>query len=91
VIDIKTTTALRACMKQGDFSWPGGYPIFYVTSDGAALSPAAVRSNQKQIESAIDEGASDGWRVVGCLVNYEQADLHCADTGQRIPSAYADD
>ena len=76
----------------GPYAWPGGYPLYFVTADGCALSFAAAKSERRNVLEAIAGGQlTDGWRVVGVDVNYEDNDLHCAHTGQRIESAYGDD
>jgi hypothetical protein len=71
------------------YAWPGGYPMFFLTSDGEALSFAAAKSQRRNVLEAIAGGYSDGWRVVGVNVNWENADLTCAHTGEAIGSAYA--
>ena len=73
------------------YAWPGGYPRYFITSDGEALSYEAAEQNTDQIAEAIDERGNSGWRVVGCDINWEDATLHCSDTGKRIESAYAED
>ena len=71
------------------YAWPGGYPLFFVTSDGEALSFAAARAQRRNILEAISGGYNDGWRIVGAQINWEDADLTCAHTGAPIESAYA--
>ena len=72
------------------YAWPGGYPLFFVTSDGEALSFAAAKAQRRNVLEAIAGGYNDGWRVAGVQVNWEDADLVCAHTGAPIESAYAD-
>jgi hypothetical protein len=73
------------------YAWPGGYPRYFVTADGAALSYAAARENADQIkESVSDNDTGSGWCVVACEINWEDADLICDHTGQPIESAYAE-
>lgn len=64
----------------------GGYPLYYVTADGGVLSPEAVRENQALTNDPDDKQ----WYVVRAEVNYEDPDLYCEHTGERIPSAYAE-
>lgn len=86
-----TVAQFTAQLAQGGFAWPGGYPLFFVTSDGGALSFESAQKNAKLIESAIaDNDSTGGWQVVACQVNWEDAELYCDDTGKRIPSAYAE-
>ena len=73
------------------YAWPGGYPRYFVTSDGAALSYKAAKDESELIETAIAEDLSDGWRVVACDINWEDSDLYCDHTGERIESAYGED
>jgi hypothetical protein len=73
------------------YAWPGGYPRYFITSDGAALSYKSAVHNQKLIIDSINESSNDGWQVVGCDINWEDLDLYCDDTSERIESAYAEE
>ena len=77
-------------LKSGPYAWPGGYPMFFVTSDGAALSFAAAQSEKRAIVSSILNDSSDGWKVEAVAINWEDAELYCDHTSERIESAYAD-
>lgn len=72
------------------YVWPGGYPRYFVTLDGEALSYEAAKENQPLIEQEIEERSNCGWRVVACDVNWEDPALICVHTGKTIPSAYGD-
>jgi hypothetical protein len=84
------TSELKTALRNGPYAWPGGYPLYFVTSDGAALSFEAVRTEYKQVLFSIRHGVNDGWRVIAVQVNWEDPDLYCDHTGKRIESAYAD-
>lgn len=73
------------------YAWPGGYPRYFITSDGEALSYEAAREEAEQIRTAIREKSRDGWRVVAVDVNWEDPALYCCHTNDRIESAYAED
>ena len=90
-MNIKTTKDLKSALRNGKWAWPGGYPLYFITSDGAALSFDAVRSEYRLVINAIRHRLNDGWRVIGCDINWEDSGLYCDHTGQRIPSAYSDD
>lgn len=81
---------LAATLRNGKYAWPGGYPLYFITSDGAALSFESVRENYSQIIDSIAHKSHDGWRVVACAVNWEDDSLHCDHSGERIESAYAE-
>ncbi len=86
-----TTKELKTQLRQGEFAWPGGYPLFFITTDGAALSFKAVRENLRLVMDSIKRDLRDGWQVCAVDVNYEDPTLFCDHTGERIPSAYAED
>jgi hypothetical protein len=69
----------------------GGYPKFWLASDGETLSFEACKAECGRIARAIRDGSNDGWRVVACDINYEDPAMFCAHTNERIESAYAED
>ena len=72
------------------YAWPGGYPRFFVCDDGEALSFEAARENCRLILESLRDKTNDGWRVIGCAINWDDPMLVCADSGKRIASAYAE-
>jgi hypothetical protein len=82
---IQTVAELKATLRAGPYAWPGGYAVFFVASDGAALSFAAVRDNFRQCAESIRGRLRDGWQIVaaGTTAELEEAEL-CAHTGQPI-------
>lgn len=85
-----TTKNLKEALRQGPYTFPGCYPIYFITSDASALSYKAVRQNYKLILRAIKDRDNTGWRVVGTDINYEDQQLICDETGERIPCAYGE-
>jgi hypothetical protein len=75
-------------LKQGPFAWPGGYPLYFVCSDGEPLSFKAAREHASLICQAIRDKDRSGWQVIGADVNWEDPSLTCAHTGKPIESAY---
>ena len=91
-MEIKTVADLDAALEHGKYTSVGGYPIFFITSDGAALSYDTVKDEYDEIAEAItDDDRSGGWRVEAVDINWEDPDLIDDHTGDRIESAYADD
>ena len=86
-----TTHQLKEQLRSGAYAWPGGYPLYFITSDGSALSFETVRKEIKQVLWEIRYNDNGGWRVIGVDVNYEDPALFCAHSGERIESAYAED
>ncbi len=77
-------------LRGGRFTSLGSYPKFWLTSDGGCLSSEACRSEVWTIARAIRDGDNSGWRVVACDVNWEDPEMFCDVTGERIESAYAE-
>lgn len=89
---IDTVADLDEILEQGPYAWPGGYPLYFVTADGAALSFETVRDEYDEVAEAITgDETSGGWRVVAVAVNWEDPDLYDDHSGDRIESAYAED
>ncbi len=86
--NIDSVADLKATLRNGEHAWPGGYPMYFITSDGEALSFTTVRKEFQRIASSIRDKANDGWRVVGCDINYEDNDLVDSHTGEPIESAH---
>lgn len=89
-----TRKDLARDLREGPFTSVGSYPKFWVTEDGAALSHAAVMADAKRYLRAtggdVETCEALDYRIIGCDINYENTDLFCDETGERIPSAYAE-
>lgn len=90
-MNINSISDFRKAIRNGEYAWPGGYPCYFITSDGAALSFDAVRRELRSILESIANKANDGWRIVALEINWEDASLYCEHTGQKIESAYGDE
>ena len=89
--EIDNPAELRATLRAGPYAWPGDYQMFFLASDGAALSFRAVQENFYQCAYSLRHKIDDGWRIVACDINYEDTNMVCDHTGEPIPSAYGDD
>jgi hypothetical protein len=83
-----TTKDLKKQLRIGQFAWPGGYQLCFITDDGCALSFEAVRDNLRSVFHSMHNKINDGWRITGCEVNWEDENLLCSHTGKQIPCAY---
>ena len=87
-----TVSDFNAQLGAGAFAWPGGYPVYFVTSDCEAMSFEYARANADLIRQAIAENDTrSSWHVLGADINWEDASLYCCGNNKRIPSAYAED
>ena len=87
---INTISDFRRAMRNGPYAWPGGYPLYFVMSDGEALSFDAARKERRQILEALRDYDNSGWRPVAMDINWEDDNLICAHTNERIESAYGE-
>jgi hypothetical protein len=88
---IQSLAQVKATLRYGSCGWPGGYPLYFTTRDGAALCFDCVEKEFRQIAWDFLNDASTGWRIEGCDINYEDPDLICNHCIQHIASAYADE
>lgn len=87
-----TLLEIKARLRDGPYAWPGGYPVYFVTADGGALSFKAARECWREIVgSHLTRRRDSGWYIVGADINWEDPGLYCDHTGERIESAYAED
>src|SRR4051812_29608979 len=88
---ITNAAELKAALRAGAYAWPGGYPLYFVLQDGEALSFGAAKQNVRNILDALaNPMRGNDWQVVALEINWEDADLRCAHTNERIPSAYGE-
>jgi hypothetical protein len=82
---------IKKALRSGQYTWPGAYPLFFVTEDGEALSFETVRKEWRQVVDAhLRRDRRCGWALAGVDVNWEDPNLFDAHTGKQIESAYAD-
>jgi len=87
-----TLLEIKRLLRHGKYAWPGGYQMFFVTADGAALSFEAVRQEWRNVVDAhLRSDRRCGWYVEAADVNWEDGELVCDHTGERIESAYGED
>jgi len=83
--DITKGKELLATLRAGEYAWPGGYRLFFITSDGATISFDTVRDNLANILDSIRTHRNDGWRVIACesTANCDD-DVFCDHSGDLI-------
>ncbi len=83
-----------AGLRSGPYVWPGGYPIFLVTTDGGCLCHGCAFDERWQIARDTRDKRKvnifSQWAAEGWAVNWEDPDLYCDHCGERIESAYAE-
>lgn len=69
------------------YAFPGGYPIYYVTTDNGVLCPKCAGS--KECKEATADNSQ--WFLAGADCNYENPNLYCDHCNKRIESAYCEE
>lgn len=87
---INSISDFRKAIRSGPYAWPGGYPLYFITSDGGALAFTTASTERRCILEALRDQDNSGWRVIGMDVNWEDEQLTCDHTGERIESAYGE-
>ena len=80
---------LRALIRS-KYAWPGGYPMYGIANDGAALCIDCMRKEYKQIAYSNRHNINDGWKIDAVDINYEDANLTCEHCNKSIESAYGE-
>ena len=84
-----TVEKLKAFIRQ-PYAWPGGYPLYLITADGAALCKKCGKQNAKLIINETLQKCGTDWQVVAVDVNWEDENLYCDNCADKIESAYGD-
>lgn len=85
---INSLSDLRKAFRHGPYAWPGGYPVYFVMADGAALSFKSARENRREMIAAFCKYGDPDWKPVALEINWEDDSLVDSHTGEKIESAY---
>ena len=88
---IESVADLKSALRHGRFTDLGGYPLYFVTSDGAAISFKTAKEEFASVCDSIRRGLDDGWRVVAVEINYDDPALFCDHSGEIIAPAYGNE
>jgi len=69
------------------YSFPGGYPLYYITKDGGVLCADCANDDRP---ANVDEFDAQ-WYITDAEVNYEDDSLYCDNCGKQIESAYGNE
>lgn len=86
----KVPTAIKQAIRD-KYTRQGGYPLFLITSDGAALCIECGKKEYRNIVWSIRHNVSDGWKVEAADINWENAELYCDHCDKQIESAYGEE
>lgn len=75
---IDTVQELKATLRAGQYTFPGGYLLALGTSDGACLCFDCARSEFVNVADSIARNINDGWKVDSCFIaDHMESDLYC--------------
>lgn len=82
---IDSINKLKASLRAGEHTFPGGYRLFFITSDGACLSFSSVLDNLQEIYYSIMHDMNDGWKIIG-LSSVEECDeeVYCDHSNELL-------
>ena len=89
-MEINSISDFRKAVRLGPYAWPGGYPLYWIMSDGEAIKWSVCKNERRNMLEALARKDQSGWRPIAFDINYEDNDLYCAHTGDKIESAYGD-
>ena len=82
---------LKAFIRSGGYSWPGGYPTYLVMGDGGVIDARSAKENYPQILEALrHRGTNLQWEPYQVHIHWEGPPLICAHSGREIESAYGE-
>jgi hypothetical protein len=67
-------------------TFPGLYPVYYITQDAGILCPKCVNDNLALCQDSNDSQ----WYVTHTFVNWESTDTVCDNCNCQLESAYGD-
>lgn len=83
--DIDSINKLKACLRAGEYTFPGCYRLFFITEDGSSLSFSAVLENLQEIYYSMTHNIKDGWSIVGLgCVNESDDEIYCDHTNELL-------
>ena len=84
--EINSVADMKATLRAGSYTFPGGYELFFITSDGAALCFDCARENFAMIADSIRNDICDGWKVIACDVEeyHDEWPLYCDHCSRQI-------
>jgi hypothetical protein len=87
-----TVKQLFADLRAGVYTSIGSYPTYFWTKQGETVSHAGVRAELLSYARATRDGKPRGdfGPIAGIEANWENPNLICDVTFERIPSAYAE-
>lgn len=86
-----TVQKFNEILRDGKYVWPGGYPLYFICFDGEALSFEAAEENKELVIAAINDNDKSDWHVIGYQINWEDNNLYCVHTNNKIECAYPKD
>lgn len=72
------------------FTWPGGYQLIYVSSDGASVCPDCANLAAFRVIDTREDNPRDGFRLDGVYIHWEGPAEVCSYCGEEVEAAYGD-
>ena len=83
--EIDSINKLKACLRAGEYTFPGCYRLFFYTEDGSVLSFDSVLDNLQEIFFSMMHDLKNGWSIVGMgSVEEIDEDVYCDHSGELL-------
>lgn len=83
--EVATGRELRACLRAGFQSWPGLYPVTFITADGEVVCPHCVIKDFKRCISDIRGNMHDRIVRLVCAADMDPSPgYECRDCGETM-------
>jgi hypothetical protein len=87
-MNITNKLEFQEALSHGRYTSVGGYPVYFITSDGGCLCYKCAQAHEADILEAIENGdQAGGWHVSAVDVNWESR-LDCDNCSEQIEAAY---
>ena len=76
--DINSVADMKATLRAGAYTFPGGYELFFIASDGGAICFDCAREEFYSIAHSIKNDIRDGWKFEACdIADHYEDPLYC--------------
>ena len=88
--NVASLADVKATIRAGTHTFPGGYELYAIMDEGGVMKIKTLRDNWNQVVWSHLYHISDGWRVTGFDINWEDSNLFDCHTNERIIPEYGE-
>lgn len=88
---IKTTAQFKASLRAGGHTFPGGYSLAFITTDGTSICFECARKEARLILDSIRHQYHDGWQIDGLYTVDADGGTWCDHCSAAISGPFDDE